>query len=97
MDEDFVKKLTVARHISTVRFRINSGYRCSTHNKAVGGSETSSHLIGLAVDIDCDGTYERFLIIDALIRAGFNRIGISGGFIHVDDDKANSRLRMWVY
>lgn len=32
--------------------RINSGYRCSTLNKTVGGSPSSYHLLGLAADFD---------------------------------------------
>lgn len=32
---------------------INSGYRTKSHNKAVGGSSTSKHLKGMAVDIIC--------------------------------------------
>lgn len=31
---------------------INSGYRCNALNKAVGGSETSAHRIGSAVDFE---------------------------------------------
>jgi len=33
---------------------VNSGYRCQVHNmsKEVGGSHTSKHLYGLALDID---------------------------------------------
>lgn len=30
---------------------VNSGYRCPSLNKAVGGSKTSSHMSGWAVDI----------------------------------------------
>lgn len=33
-------------------FHVNSGYRCKKLNKAVGGSDTSAHLQGLAADID---------------------------------------------
>lgn len=31
---------------------VNSGYRCETLNKAVGGSKTSSHRFGSAVDYE---------------------------------------------
>lgn len=31
--------------------KVNSGYRCEKLNKAVGGSNTSQHLYGLAADI----------------------------------------------
>lgn len=30
---------------------VNSGYRCPALNKAVGGSKTSQHILGLAADI----------------------------------------------
>lgn len=30
---------------------VNSGYRCNALNKAIGGSKTSAHLLGYAVDI----------------------------------------------
>lgn len=31
--------------------KVNSGYRCKTLNKAVGGASNSSHLYGMAADI----------------------------------------------
>jgi zinc D-Ala-D-Ala carboxypeptidase len=33
------------------RMHINSGYRCQELNEAVGGSETSDHMQGMAADI----------------------------------------------
>ena len=33
---------------------ISSGYRSPKLNKAVGGSKTSEHVLGQALDIDCD-------------------------------------------
>ena len=45
---------------------INSGFRCRSHNKAVGGSENSSHAKGLAIDISLNGigTVERTVLIN---------------------------------
>ncbi len=34
---------------------ISSGYRCPEVNRAVGGSSTSAHMSGLAVDFTCPG------------------------------------------
>ncbi|RIV23591.1 peptidase M15 [Fibrisoma montanum] len=34
---------------------ITSFYRSPALNKAIGGSKTSAHMLGQAVDIDCDG------------------------------------------
>jgi hypothetical protein len=36
--------------------RISSGYRSAALNKAVGGSSSSQHCTGEAIDIDMDGT-----------------------------------------
>ena len=37
---------------------VNSGYRCDTLNKAVGGSKTSQHCLGLAADITAGSKFE---------------------------------------
>lgn len=32
---------------------VSSGYRCARLNKSIGGSKTSAHMFGLAVDFTC--------------------------------------------
>jgi hypothetical protein len=39
-----------------VPIHISSGYRSKELNKAIGGSSSSQHLLGQAIDIDMDGT-----------------------------------------
>lgn len=84
-DSSFLHKLNNARFIADIPFVITSGYRCADHNKKVGGSPTSSHLKGLAVDIAIKTSRERFKILHGLICVGLIRIGIGPDFIHVDD------------
>jgi len=36
-----------------IKITINSGCRCETHNRIVGGSLKSQHLTGKAADIEC--------------------------------------------
>jgi hypothetical protein len=55
-----LKRLTgTARHMEAVRallkkpIIVNSGYRSPAVNKAVGGSPTSAHALGYAVDFVC--------------------------------------------
>ena len=67
------------------------------HNKEVGGVPTSSHLLGLAVDIRCANSRERFDLINVLLKKGFNRIGIGSTFIHVDIDLDKSPNVIWTY
>lgn len=97
MTEEFKQDIDVARHIAEVPFIINSGYRCEKHNKEVGGSETSSHLKGIAADIKAETSRTRFKIVEALMAVGFTRIGIGDNFIHVDGDEDKDRKVMWTY
>ena len=95
MDEDFVMDLNMARSIAEVSFRLNSTIRCLKHNKAVGGSKTSSHLKGVAADIETRNAFERFQIFHGLKKAGFTRFGIYKTFIHVDGDLDKPKKLMW--
>ncbi len=78
---------------------ITSSYRCEKHNKdpKVGGSDTSSHLKGLAADIKCEDSTYRFHLLNALIQVGFKRIGIGADFIHVDLDESKPQYVIWNY
>lgn len=97
MNASFLAKLDIARREAGIPFVINSGYRTPEHNKKVTGKKDSSHLVGLACDIKCKDSRSRHRIICALIRVGFNRIGIANTFIHVDDDKQKPSELVWLY
>ena len=62
---------------------INSGYRCSSHNKAVGGASGSRHLKGQAADIVVSGTAPAEVAKYAE-HMGVKGIGLYGNFVHVD-------------
>ena len=97
MDADFLQMLDRARGLAGVPFKINSGYRTAAHNKKVGGVRASAHTLGLAADIHCTDTRNRCHIVSALMEAGFNRIGISATFIHVDNDPSKPEDVIWLY
>lgn len=103
MDGDFLQKLDNARHIAGIAFKINSGYRTKEHHEAIyrrlGKEPTkSAHLIGKAADIHCADSKSRFIILSALLDAGFTRIGISSTFIHCDTaEKGKSQQVIWTY
>lgn len=85
------------RHRAGIPVLLTSGYRCSEYNKKIGGSPTSSHLKGLAMDISCSDTSHRFLYIRAAIAAGFTRIGIGKTYLHLDIDQSKPAGLMWLY
>ena len=96
MNESFLNKLDEAREYAGIPFIINSAYRSPSHPLSIK-NPTSSHIKGLAVDISAKDSRERFLILDALIAVGFNRIGIADTFIHVDMDFDKSQNVIWTY
>lgn len=97
MDTNFIKMLIEARRIASTAFYITSGYRTPNHNKSVGGVLNSSHMKGLAVDIKCNDSVKRSIIVKSLLEAGFTRIGIAKSFIHVDNDLSKAQNVIWVY
>ena len=97
MDKEFLSRLDQARSIADTPFKITSGIRSEAWNKKVGGVSNSSHLLGYAADIACDNSVSRHKIIKALMKAGFNRIGIADTFIHVDNDPGKAENVIWTY
>lgn len=94
MMPSFLDMIDEARTIAGIPCIINSGYRCEKHNKEVG-STSDNHPSGKASDIKCTDGLSRFKIVAALIKAGFNRIGVAKTFIHADcTDKPAS---IWFY
>jgi uncharacterized protein YcbK (DUF882 family) len=97
MDKELLDMLDDVRDKFDKPIHINSGFRTPAHNEAVGGTENSSHLKGLAVDIACDNSIDRFDLINCLLDVGFSRIGVAKTFIHADIDFDKSNGVMWTY
>jgi len=96
---EFLGKLDKARELAGIPFKINSGYRTTEHNTAVGGVKNSSHtnIPCNAADIHIKDSASRYKIIQSAIKVGFNRIGIGKNFIHLDTDKKKSPNIIWHY
>ena len=102
MSPKILEMLDLAREKFDKPIKITSGYRTKEYNedlKARGykASPKSSHLKGLAVDIHCNNSKDRFELVDILLDVGFNRIGIANTFIHVDIDKDKPSHLIWTY
>jgi len=97
MDAQFLHMIDEARNVAGIPFKVNSGFRCKEHNKAVGGKEHSSHLKGMAADISCTNSRDRMRIVNACLMVGFRRIGIAKTFIHIDNDLNKGSQVMWLY
>jgi uncharacterized protein YcbK (DUF882 family) len=97
MDEGYIIKLDAVREIANVVMVITSGWRCLKHNQRVGGSPTSSHLYGKAADIKIFSDRGRFLLIEAAMQRGINRIGVGYGFVHLDVAPGKAPNVIWTY
>ena len=51
---------------------------------------------GVACDIHCVDSHSRQIIVNALIQAGFTRIGIAKTFVHADTDQFKNDA-LWLY
>jgi uncharacterized protein YcbK (DUF882 family) len=98
VDPAFLERLVKARLDAGIPFPVNSMYRCPAHNREIG-STSDNHPAGRAADIGCTDSSSRFIMVAALIRAGFTRIGIAKTFIHCDtmDDNGTPPEVIWLY
>ena len=97
MKQTTMSKLDTAREIASIPFVLTSAYRSPEHDKSKGRSGTGAHTLGWAVDIKCNTSRNRSLIVSALLKAGFKRIGIDKSFIHACDSETHDQGFMWVY
>jgi|TARA_R110000751_G_scaffold304940_1_gene420811 zinc D-Ala-D-Ala carboxypeptidase len=102
MDDDFICMLDDARELARLPFKITSGYRTPEYNKRLidygfQASITSSHIQGLAADIEVKASEDRFRIIGSLMSVGIHRIGIGKDFIHCDIDENKKPNLIWTY
>lgn len=68
---------------------INSGYRCSKHNKAVGGATLSKHRFGMAADIVVKGVKPQE-VAQYCESIGIMGIGLYDTFTHIDTRRNKS-------
>jgi hypothetical protein len=83
-----------------VPLEISSGYRCTALNQAVGGSSTSQHMQGLAVDIACPGFGSPLALACAIQQSGigFDQCILEyGQWVHLSFDNAPRQCLLTIY
>ena len=97
MKQTTISKLDTAREVAGIPFVLTSAYRSREHDRSKGRSGTGAHTIGRAIDIRCNTSRNRFLVVNALLKAGFKRIGVGKTFVHADDSETHDQEVMWLY
>jgi len=83
LDYKLVELLQKLRWVVGRPIKIVSGYRTVSHNRNVGGSPKSQHLVGRAADITVKG-YNPKQLAELAEQLGFDGIGIYPNFVHLD-------------
>lgn len=83
LDDDLIEYLEKKRQLLEKPIHINSGFRCTRHNRDEGGKKGSIHMLGKAADISLNGediTNYKGLFQDA------DGLGVypKQNFLHVD-------------
>lgn len=94
---ELLERLDHAREIAGIPFVVNSAYRSPEWEKSKGRSGNGAHTRGLAVDIRCNSSLDRWRIVFGAIAAGFPRIGVAKGFVHLDIDTSLPCPVLWTY
>ncbi len=83
----------IRAHFGGLPVNVNSGYRCPTHNRNVGGAKNSQHLLGAAADFWIKGVppSEVYTYCDKLV-GNKGGVGKYPNFTHID---ARGSLSRW--
>jgi uncharacterized protein YcbK (DUF882 family) len=84
MEQDFLDVMDDIRRKARIPLVINCAFRSREYDKKKGRTGNSAHTQGLAVDIRCNASENRFKIVKAALECGITRIGIGKTFIHID-------------
>jgi len=95
---ELANKLQELRDFVGEPININSGCRCPTHNKNVGGKKTSEHITTdsralKGADIRCRN---RFKLAQGAFNI-FKRVGVAKTWLHVGIDKSKPYPSYWIY
>lgn len=88
IDEQLVAYVQKIREHFNAPVTINSGYRCTRHNKAVGGAANSYHTKGMAADIVVKGVtpleVAKYSESIGVLGIGLYETAKDGYFTHID-------------
>lgn len=97
VEPELIELLQRVRNAYGKKMIVKSGFRCPKHNRDVGGRPYSAHLIGEAVDIKCNSSHTRSVLMELFQAEGINRFGLAKSFLHIDISKTLPQKVTWLY
>lgn len=92
VDGELLEILKTLREHFNAPVKIQSGARCATHNKNVGGADNSQHVYGRAADIAVSGiapsAVYAYLVSTYPHSYG---VGLYNSWVHIDTRKQKAR------
>lgn len=87
--QETAKQMEVVRSLlGNNSIHVNSAYRSPTVNSAIGGSPTSAHCLGYAVDFTCGGFGTPYKIVEHLKASDlkYDQLIYEGTWVHISFD-----------
>lgn len=97
MDARFLDILDKVREEAGIPLVLLSAFRTIEYEKKHGRKGTSAHTLGLAVDILCNSSQNRYKIVRAALACGITRIGIGKNYVHLDISEIHAQEVIWHY
>jgi len=94
--QKLASQLQYIRDFIRLPINITNAYRCSSHNKKVGGVSNSQHILGKAADLQVNDSNPEaiYQVIDTLAEYGNvlqGGLGLYNTFVHYDIRKTRVR------
>lgn len=97
MEQSFLDWLDDVREEAGIPLVLNCAYRSVEYDKSKGRAGNSAHTLGVAVDIRCNSSSNRYKIIAAALKLGASRIGVGHTFVHLDRSHIHTQNVIWDY
>ena len=94
-DRSLVYMIDSARRIATANAGRDVVFNITSALRERHAGDTGTHTTGHAVDIACSSSRERYYILEALILAGFKRIGVYDKHLHADTAPYADQSVIW--
>lgn len=95
--QEALDKLQLIRDDFGKGMRITSSFRCSKHPVEARKSKPGTHNKGVAFDIACTSSADRYTLVELAYKHGAKGIGIHKSFVHIDFDETRPATVMWLY